>query len=79
MRRYGSDCSFTNFKNNDKPWPIKIEGKSVTIVVTVFQGCILDLFGVKMDETSLNTIKTIESDVKSIQIEPMKISTYLLS
>jgi len=63
MRRYGADCSFSNLQNisNDQQWPISME----------------DLFGVKMDQTSLNTLTTIESDVNSVQIEPMKISTYL--
>ena len=37
----------------------------------------LDLFGVAMDQTSLNTLSTIETDVSAVQIEPMKISTYL--
>lgn len=63
MRRYGADCSFSNLQNisNDQQWPISMD----------------DLFGVKMDQTSLNTLTTIESDVNSVQIEPMKISTYL--
>ena len=78
MRRYGTDCSFSNLQNtsNDQQWPISLEGTGTNrfYPVLIFS---LDLFGVKMDETSLNTLSTIETDVSAVQIEPMKISTYL--
>jgi len=81
MRRYGADCSFSNLQNisNDQQWPISMEGMTQLepVLSSFFDLLILDLFGVKMDQTSLNTLTTIESDVNSVQIEPMKISTYL--
>ena len=52
-------------------------GSLKPVLSSLFDISILDLFGVKMDQTSLNTLTTIESDVNSLQIEPMKISTYL--